>query len=228
MSWWDGFLNLLFPPKCPICAKVLEGPGICPACAAKLPWTEETETTLTLPGRVLCAAPLWYEDLAREGILRFKFQGASGAARALGPLLAQCAAEQFSGGFDVVTWVPVSGKRLRQRGYDQSELLARGACRLWGTRPQRLLKKSLDNAVQSSLREPAARRANVLGVYQLRHGVDIAGRRVLLVDDICTTGATLTECVRVLREAGAAEVVCVVLARTRERSGAKAGSPSHF
>lgn len=214
-TWWDTLLDLLFPPKCPFCARVLDRPGICPACEKALPWTREGEQLREGPGGLRCAAPLWYEEAAREGLLRFKFQGAQAAAGPLGELVARCAAETFSGEFDTVTWVPVSRRRLRKRGYDQAELLARSACRLWDTRPARLLEKTLDNPAQSGLAEAAARRANVLGVYAPVQGADIRGRRVLLIDDICTTGATLTECARVLRDAGAADVVCAAVALTR-------------
>ncbi len=215
----ERVLNLLFPPKCPFCGKVLDRPGLCPACEAKLPWTADAEALRELGGGLRCAAPLWYEDLAREGLLRFKFQGASAAAEPLGELVARCAAEHFPGVFDTVTWVPVSRKRLRQRGYDQAELLARAACRLWGTRPTACLRKISHNATQSGLTEAAARRANVLGVYEAAGAV--RDRRILLVDDICTTGATLSECARVLKDCGAAEVVCVTVALARPKKVGK-------
>lgn len=215
MSVLETILDLLFPPKCPFCRKVLDRPGICPKCEAALPWTEDADGLREGPGGLRCAAPLWYEDLAREGILRYKFQGASALAEPLGGLIVQCAAERFSGGFDTVTWVPVSRKRLRERGYDQAELLARAACRLWDTEPVRLLVKTEHNPAQSGIHDAAARRANVLGVYQPAEPEKIRGKRILLVDDICTTGATLTECVRVLRDAGAEDVVCAAAALTR-------------
>ena len=158
--------------------------------------------------------------LVRGPGLRFKFHGGAGA-EVLGALLADCAAERYSGEFDLVTWVPVSKKRRRKRGYDQTELLARSACRLWETEPVRLLQKVTDNPAQSSLQGAAARRANVLGVYDAVG--DCAGKRVLLLDDIVTTGETLRECARVLRDAGAAEILALTLGRTRER---KESSPA--
>ncbi len=87
-------------------------------------------------------------------------------------------------------------------GYDQARLLAESACRLWETKPLPLLRKTVHNPAQSGLKEAAARRANVLGVYEAVDPERISGHRILLVDDICTTGATLAECARVLREAG--------------------------
>lgn len=210
----NWLLNLLFPPKCPFCERVLDRPGICPACQRALPWTEEGDSLWELSGRLRCTAPLWYEGAAREGILRFKFQGAAGAADPLGGLIAQCAAERLSGEFDTVSWVPVSGRRLRQRGYDQAELLARSACLRWSTRPVRLLYKTKDTPAQSGLAGTAARRENAAGAYRAAGPESVRGRRILLVDDICTTGATLTECAGVLLSAGASEVVCAVAART--------------
>ena len=214
-DWIHQLLDLFFPPKCPFCGKVLDHAGICPACEKALPWTAEGAGLRELPGGLQCAAPLWYEGKVREGLLRFKFQGARAAAGPLGELVARCAAERFSGAFDVVTWVPVSRRRLRSRGYDQARLLAESACRLWEVRPEQLLQKITDNPAQSGLTEEAARRANVLGVYEAAEPERIQGYRILLVDDICTTGATLAECARTLRDAGAADVMCVCAALAR-------------
>ena len=217
MKLIDNILNLIFPPKCPFCQKVLDSAGICAACDRELPWTSEADAVKTGSGDLRCAAPLWYEKKARDGLLRFKFQGGSGAAEPLGELVARCAAEHFGGEFDTVTWVPVSRRRLKQRGYDQAELLARAACRCWDTKPVQLLRKVTDNAVQSEIHDAAARRANVLGVYEAVNEEWIRGKCILLIDDICTTGATLTECIRVLKDAGAESVVCAAAAHTRER-----------
>ena len=191
--------------------------GICAACHGELPWIPETYVLPNDSGGVRCAAPLWYEEQMREAILEFKFQGRAAVAEPLGEEVARCAAERFGGEFDVVTWVPVSRKRLRKRGYDQSELLARSACRRWGTLPVAMLRKIVDTPPQSSLKEAAARRANVIGAYEAVNTEKIRNSRILLIDDIFTTGATMEECVRVLKEAGAASVVCVTAARTREK-----------
>lgn len=209
-------MNLLFPPKCPFCGKVQDVPGICPDCEKDLPWIPGAEALREGPGGLRCAGAVWYEKTVRDALLRLKFQGASEIAEPLGELIARCAAEQFGGEFDTVTWVPVSKKRLRKRGYDQSELLARSACRFWDIRPVRLLEKKVDNPAQSGIHDGAARRANVLGVYEAVG--DVAGKRILLIDDICTTGATLIECTRVLEDAGAEQVVCVAVALTRKEN----------
>lgn len=221
----DSVLDLLFPPKCPFCGKVRDVPGICPECMKSLPWTDEARGLRELEPGLLCAAPLWYEESVREGIRRFKFQSGVGAAGPLGVLVAQAAAERFSGEFDVVTWVPVSAKRLRQRGYDQSRLLAESACKIWGVTPEPFLRKIRDNPAQSSLESAGERRKNAEGVYEAAG--DVSGQRVLLIDDVCTTGSTLSACASVLRRAGAAGIVCAAAAfprpdKARENGGEKA------
>ena len=205
-------LDFFFPRHCPFCGRVVGRELLCGACEKALPYCREVCTGSF--GR--CAAPLYYEGAVREAILAFKFKGKLEALDCFGSLMAQTAAEAFSGEFDAVTWAPVSRKRLRQRGYDQARLLCASLCVDWHVEPQETLRKVRDNPAQSGLEDAAARRANVLGVYELAAPADIAGKRFLLVDDILTTGATLGECVRVLKDAGAADVVCLTLAAVRE------------
>ena len=94
-------------------------------------------------------------------------------------------------------------------------LLAASLCVDWHVAPVETLRKAVDNPAQSGLTDAEHRRANVLGVYEALPE-NVRDKRLLLIDDIVTTGSTLTECVRVLREAGAADVVCLTLARTEE------------
>ena len=205
-------LDFFFPRHCPFCGRIVGKELLCGTCEKALPSCREVRTGSF--GR--CAAPLYYEGAVREAILTFKFKGKLEALDCFGSLMAQTAAEAFSGEFDAVTWAPVSRKRLRQRGYDQARLLCASLCVDWHVEPQETLRKVRDNPAQSGLEDAAARRANVLGVYEAVKPADIEGKRFLLVDDILTTGATLGECVRVLKAAGAADVVCLTLAATRE------------
>ena len=194
----QGALNFLFPRRCPFCNQHIGNKElICAGCEKKLPYTGDRAVRQTSWGRV--AAPLYYEDAVRRAILDFKFKGRMGGLPCFGSLTARCAAEEFGGEFDAITWVPVSRKRLRKRGFDQARYLAGSLCVEWHVEPQETL-----------------RRANVLGAYEAVHPERIAGKRFLLVDDICTTGSTLGEAARVLRQAGAADVLGLTLAVTRE------------
>ena len=207
-------LDLLFPGRCPFCRRFSKNGAICSACRKELPYVTGKDACISLRGAGRCAAALYYEGAVREAVLRYKFGGRRGSAAAFGELVAECAAQYFAGEFDTVTWVPVSRRRLRKRGYDQAELIAEASARLWDTHAAPLLKKVRETPSQSK-KDAAARRANVLGACASQNEENIAGRRILLIDDVRTTGATLSECAGVLRRAGAAEVVCAVLATPR-------------
>ena len=202
----NALLRLLFPRRCAFCGKP-DAQGLCPACAAGLPRLKQP---LLTGAYGTCAVPLRYEGMAREAILRFKFRGRRSAAEGFGRLLAQCVATELGGKFDRITWVPVSEQRKSERRYDQAYLLARETARLWETEPLRLLSKR-HTPPQSTL-SSAERRANILGAFSVVDEARVRGGRILLIDDILTTGATLSECVRVLRGAGALDVVCACLA----------------
>lgn len=210
----QGMLDLLFPRRCPFCGRVAGKALLCDKCEKTLPYCTE-ERTGTGYGR--CAAPLYYEDSVRDAILQFKFKGRVEHLNCFGRMMAETAAQSYADEFDAVTWVPVSKKRLKKRGYDQSRMLCASLCVDWHTEPVETLRKIVDNPPQSGLDDHGQRRANVLGVYEAVNVEEIRGRRFLLVDDILTTGATLSEAARVLKAAGAADVVCLTLAMGREK-----------
>ena len=120
--------------------------------------------------------------------------------------------------FDILTWVPVSPLRRFKRGYDQVELLARAVGRELGTEPIRLLRKTRNAPPQSGISGEAARRANVLGAYRVTDSQAIRDKRILLLDDVITTGATASECARTLLTAKAKQVNCAAVARRHEIS----------
>ena len=210
----DNLLGVFFPRKCPFCGKLTGKTLLCETCGAALPRCEEIRQGADF-GR--CTAPLYYEGPVRDAILAFKFKAKLGGLDAFGRLMAQTAAERYSGEFDAITWVPVSKKRLKKRGFDQARYLTASMCVDWHVAPLETLRKVTDNPPQSGLDDAAARRANVLDVYEAVSPEQFAGKRLLLVDDICTTGATLGECARVLKAAGAAEVLCLTLAMVRDK-----------
>lgn len=214
MNLWSVTMDLLFPPKCPFCRSLLEDDEklLCARCQKELPWTQGKSGERDGEFFALCVAPLRYRDRVRESVHRYKFSGVRAYAAPFATLMAQCVVDRLDGEFDCVSWVPLSRKRLRSRGYDQARLLARGVASQLGLEAVRVLDKVRHTPAQSGLEEVSARRANVLGAYSLCSGADVKGKRILLVDDVVTTGATLAECARVLLTAGAEQVVCVTLA----------------
>jgi len=209
-------LDLLFPPKCPFCGTLLEkGQALlCPDCQRNLPWTQGMEGEQKFEFVDLCAAPLWYREEVRRSHHRYKFRGVQCYAGPYTVLMARCVEDHLAGRFDVITWVPLRRWRLWRSGYNQSRLLAEGLADRLGVPCEPLLKKIRSTKAQSGLTGVSARRANVLGAYRPVPEAAVQDRCVLLVDDVVTTGATLSECARMLRTAGAAGVVCVALAMT--------------
>lgn len=212
-SW---LLDLLYPSKCPFCGRVLEKgeEGWCASCQEDLPWTEKTDGKQA-PGCDACLSPLWYKGSVQKGMRRYKFGDGQGHARLFGELMAQCLRDRWTGRVDLITWAPLHPRRLRERGYDQAELLARRVGELAGLAVENTLEKVRATAVQSQSGEDEARRANVRGAYQVLPGLDLTGKRVVLVDDVVTSGATLAECAAALRGAGAESVVALTFARAR-------------
>ncbi len=201
-----SLLNLIFPPKCVLCRRVLEDNEIDLCYDCRLDSPECAGTKRKLPFLDSWTAVWYYEGPVRKSLLHFKFYGRRSYAASYGRLLAMKLIQDHPEGFDVITWVPVSFLRKFRRGYDQDQLLAFAVGRELGMEPVKLLRKIRHNRPQSSITGDAHRRANVLGVYKILKPEQIVGKRILLLDDILTTGATAGECARVLLTAGAKEV----------------------
>lgn len=208
-------LDLLYPPKCPFCGRILERDedDLCALCQHDLPWTDEGGKAVEHCDA--CLSPLWYSGKVPDGIRRYKFSGGRVHAGVFGSLMAQCLLDRHAQPVDLITWTPLHPKRKRERGYDQAELLARRVGDLTGLPVVPALEKVRSTRVQSQLRADAARCANVHGAYRALPESDLSGKRVLLVDDVTTSGATLSECAAALRRAGAASVTALTLARAR-------------
>lgn len=212
---WAAVLDLLFPPKCAFCGKILKAGerGMCARCQKELPWLEGTAAEQKAEFIEKCVSPLRYEGAVRESIHRYKFKGLRGYAPLYGALVAQCVKDHLAGEYDLITWAPLSERRKRERGYDQAFLMAQAAALALDSVAAETLRKGRHTGAQSHLEDPAARRANVMGAYEVVDGELLQDKRVLLVDDVVTSGATLSECARMLRTAGAKAVVCATLAR---------------
>ncbi len=212
-EWIKVLLDLLFPPKCMFCGKIMEI-SVSPACEdcmlSDLPEVEEPLPEVQFFEK--CTAVFQYKSPVSEAIIRFKFHGMASYADAFGCWLAASVRERLEGRYDLISWVPCSRRRIWTRGYDQAKLLAKVLGRELDTEVVRTLKKIRHNPKQSRTADAARRRANVLGVYRAYHPERFRGKRILLVDDVLTTGATLSECGKTLRIAGADELVCAVAA----------------
>jgi ComF family protein len=123
---------------------------------------------------------------------------------------------QLPGRFDLITWIPVSEETLKKRGYDQARLLAEALGQLLQTPVLAALAQPRAKVPQSTLLSPQARRENVKGCFALRNPAALKGKRILLIDDVITTGATLEEACETLCHAEVQEVVCATFCRARK------------
>lgn len=217
MKIFDFVLDWLFPPKCIFCRKVMDKTDICEECKAKLPYTKGDSITQKFPYIKKCITPLYYENQVREAILRYKFWGLSVYSHRFGLIMAECIENNLDcGDIDVISWVPLSKKRLRKRGYNQAQLLAETVSRELDIPAEATLVKTVDNPTQSGTKNAGERAKNVRGVYSTEDPKNIRGKAVLLIDDVVTTGSTLSECAKTLVNDGALYVYCAAIARHKD------------
>ena len=237
---WRGLLDLLYPPQCEACGR-LRQEAICPDCRAEIdpilpplcelcgvpfdPKAQAAPRCADCRGRrrsyAVARSAAYYHGPLTQAIWRFKYDGQMVLAQPLGELMA----DAISGGgavdldpetIDVVCPVPLHGARLRERGFNQSDLLAEAVAEGIGRPLRRLLVRTRPTLPQVGL--PAeSRPTNVRGAFEADLHEVIEAKRVLLIDDLFTTGATMAECARMLRRAGAEEVRVYTLARPLPR-----------
>ncbi len=162
----------------------------------------------------MITAPFVFDGPLMDAVHIFKYSGKSHFAKSLGPLLAQFVRENlYFAQTPVVMPIPLHPKRLRQRGFNQSLSLARYiVSELRGQLDYLSLSRGKFTAPQTKLSRQE-RLKNLRKAFVLRRPEVVKGKTVLLVDDVATTGTTFNECAKVLRKAGATEVLCVALAR---------------
>lgn len=226
---------LLFPPACPGCRRLVSAPGsFCPHCWGKLrfierPWCEVLGTPFAVdpgPGAVSAAAiadpppfdraraAVVYTGAARDLVQRLKFQDGTDLAPAMAGWMARAGAELIADAEFVVP-VPLHRMRFLRRRYNQSAELARALCRQTGLAfAPELLERAKKTRHQVGLRA-SERAENVRAAFRVPASAagKVKGRRLLLVDDVLTTGATVASATRALKLAGAAKVDVLTFAR---------------
>ena len=217
-------LDLLFPPTCAVCGR--EGRFLCERCEGVLPRLRQPHCARCAgPGSApLCSwctasapdydgirAPYLMEGAVREMVYSLKYRNMRASAPELGRLLAGHL-RSAPLDVDVLVPVPLHSRRQRERGYNQSDLLARGVGRHTGIPVgAHALRRVRDTAPQVSMSTPEERRQNIEGAFECISSM--SDRRVLLIDDVVTTGATMSACAGPLKAAGASSVWGLTLAR---------------
>ena len=204
--------RLIFPRKCVLCQSLLNWneTDFCHHCRENVEIFKKSKRNI--PFLAHWTALWYYKKNVRSSLHRFKFGRRRQYAQVYAQQLAIKLSDSFAEEADIISWVPVSFLRKLKRGYDQSELLAKAIARELGLKAAPVLKKKRHTPPQSTLRDPAYRRANVQGAYKPLSPAKLVGKRILLIDDVVTTGATASECARVLLISGAKEVSLAAVA----------------
>jgi ComF family protein len=232
-DWRTAILDLLFPPLCMACRVPVAAPGLCGPCWSGVTFLDGPACgrcglpfPVALGEESLCAACLArppafdsarailaYDEKSRGAILALKHADRLDLVPGFARWLARAGRQALARG-EVIVPVPLHRVRLWRRRYNQAAELARRLGREQGIGVAPLaLVRTRSTQSQGVMVSARARRRNVLGAFRVPDPAFVAGRRVLLVDDVMTTGATAEACARALRRAGAAEVHVLALAR---------------
>lgn len=235
--WWDRALSLFFPKRCVFCRELLplsHDGTVCVACSKNVSFCLEGSRCKTCgkpmeqsqryckacdPRRghdhLRMTAAYRYEGLAKQSLLRFKKERYQSYATTYAEYMHGMVLYDFPDvEFDMIVSVPPRLERIRKIGYDQAEDLGRAVGkRLDIPYKGRVLAQKEQREKQSSL-SAEERLANVRGNFRVKRGDVIQEKTILLVDDICTTGATLRECAKTLYRSGAGRIYCVTAATT--------------
>lgn len=207
------FFELIFPRKCIFCRSILtkDQSDLCHNCRATAP-------EFTKPKRKIMFVAQWtaiwyYKGDVRSSIHRFKFGNSRGYADIFARHLAMKLQDyEFINNIDVVSWVPTSPLRRFTRGYDQSELLAYALGKELNVPVIKALRRFRHTPPQSAIHGISQRRANILNAYKAYNPEQLSDLRILLLDDIVTTGSTASECAKTLLLSNVKEVYLAAIA----------------
>lgn len=237
MNIFHAVLDFLLPPRCIYCGKILHDEnGLCAECFNEVTFISEPyckhcglpfADASALNRRMLCPAcvrekkPLFrmvrsaikYDDISKKSILAFKFMDKTENAKIFAKWLKLAGKDIFENDVDVFIPVPLHYARLVKRHYNQAALLAKELSCVTG------IATDLSSLVKFKHTKPQvsfsgkAREKNIKGAFKVKHPERIAGKRIVLIDDVMTTGSTLRECAKVLLAAGAVSVDALTIAR---------------
>ena len=227
-------LDFIYPDRCVVCGRILpfgqKSGFLCADCRRDMPWItgrkcgkcgrplsgEQEDRVCTAcrerDFRFKSGMAVFPYEVMHDSIHVFKYRGIFGKRRGLARLMHEYL--KNNGGFEDVDFlvpVPMYGRKEKDRGFNQAAELARGLGALWG-KPclENALVRIKDTPPQSKL-SPEERRGNILGAFAVRDKSAVFGKKLLIIDDVFTTGSTIDECSKALMDAGAAEVTFFVL-----------------
>ena len=211
------FYNLIFPHRCALCDNIISNNIlICSSCNKDLKFEFSKRKICIMNNKeVDCIAPFTYSNKVRESIIRFKFHSKVGNSKFLSFAMTK-ALENYKEKFDVLVPVPISLKRKMERKYNQCEFLAEEISKNVEIPCKNILIKIVDNPAQHNI-SSVYKSENVKNVYKIDSDFEIRDKKILLIDDVCTTGNTFKECAKTLLDGGAKSVTGLVIAMAKSK-----------
>ena len=209
-------INLIYPEHCLFCDVQLHPDnhgGICDICAkGEAALWYPTNKRLAIRNINRAYVCYKYEGGPREAIHRFKFEGKIDYAESIAKIMAKTI--ENCGDYDIIIPIPIGKERAKERKYNQSLLIARLLARYIGSELLYDVLIKIKETPKQSATPAKDRMKNIIGAFAVRSRDKIAGKRILIVDDVCTTGATLSEAAKILSESGAGRIDTVTFAAT--------------
>lgn len=231
MTLFKWVAKLLYPPRCPYCGIVLPlNEKCCEKCKRELIRIKQPLCKVCGSSIYDCIhsksfhkfsfersiSPFYYEKAARKGILRLKVTGKKSGSFELAREMAEAVLNEYTDiAFDYIIPVPMSRKEVRKRGFNQALLLGRHLSRLLNIPLKENCLVKVKNTNQQHSLNFSERVINLKDAFEVLHSEEIKNCRILLCDDIMTSGSTLNECSSGLLKNGALQVYCVTFARTK-------------
>ncbi len=219
---FEVIFNLIFPPKCIFCGKLLNYDVklfICNNCYPKIPYIKNGKINLIKTNSyfddVICICE--YSGIIKEALIRYKFFNRPSYYMTFAQMMYDKISEMPDWKkADIILSVPLHRKKERKRGYNQARLIAKQLGKLLGIRESECLLVRTKNTDSQSLLNRTDRLKNVKDAFEVTDARSVNGKFVLIVDDILTTGTTLNECCKVLKNAGAEIITAAVVATGRK------------
>lgn len=211
---FEFVLNFLFPPACSVCGKINQN-WLCSNCQRRVERLEKSCVVEIEDKKYEKLLYLFqYESLVRKLILRYKFSNKAYLNHFFANRISQNEkTKELLQQYDIIIPVPMHKKKMQKRGYNQTELVANELEKSLGIVARRdILSKVVNTTTQSKL-GGKARQSNIQHAFFIKNDKEVEDKKIILLDDIYTTGATSEECSRVLKEAGAMEILVLVLAK---------------
>ena len=210
----ENILNLIYPPVCGFCNQVCKE-NLCKKCEIKIK-EYEINSTRKIEDKYFDEALFLfkYEDIIRDTLIKYKFQNKAYLYRTFSKIILKN--EKICGflkKYDIIIPVPISKKRKYKRGYNQSYLIAREIAKHADLNCEnKCIIKQKDTIEQSKLNKNQ-RKENVQSAYKIIEKEKLFNKRILLIDDIYTTGSTVNECSKMLKQAGVNEIGVITIAK---------------